>query len=102
MANNFLDIAIIQGLEGVAWGAEGATALALIADIVPPVERGQAMGMYNTVWNLGWIAGPALGGVLAQLVGFRSMFMICSLMILFGLALTILLVKPTTLDESGG
>ncbi len=102
LAESFLDITIIQGLEGIAWGAEGATALALIADIVPSVERGQAMGMYSTVWNLGWIVGPALGGVLAQLVGFRTMFMICSLLILFGLALTILLVKPTTLDESGG
>lgn len=98
-ADNVLHISIVQGLEGIAWAAEGATAIALIADSVPSKERGQAIGMYNTVWNVGWIVGPILGGVLAQLIGFRMMFMICSALILLGLALTLLLVKPQTRDK---
>jgi MFS family permease len=96
VASDVLHVSIIQGLEGVAWAAEGATAIALIADSVPSKERGQAIGMYNTVWHMGWVVGPILGGVLAQLVGFRAMFMICSALILLGLALTLLLVKPQT------
>ncbi|MGD8544281.1 MAG: MFS transporter [Candidatus Bathyarchaeota archaeon] len=100
VASDVLHISIIQGLEGVAWAAEGATAMALIADNVPSKERGQAMGMYNTVWNLGWVVGPILGGVLAQFIGFRMMFIICSVFILLGLALTLLLVKPHTRDEN--
>jgi MFS family permease len=55
--------------------------------------------MYNTVWNIGWIVGPILGGVLAQLIGFRMMFIICSALILLGLALTLLLVKPQTRNK---
>lgn len=99
VAGNVLHVSIIQGLEGVAWAAEGATAIALIADSVPSKERGQAIGMYNTVWNIGWIVGPILGGVLAQFIGFRMMFIICSALILFGLTLTLLLVKPQTRDK---
>jgi MFS family permease len=98
-ADNVLHISIVQGLEGIAWAAEGATAIALIADSVPSKERGQAIGMYNTVWNIGWIVGPILGGVLAQLIGFRMMFIICSALILLGLALTLLLVKPQTRNK---
>lgn len=95
LVRNFFDVYLVQGMEGVAWAAMGATAVALIVDIVPGEERGAAIGMYNTTWNLGWIAGPALGGFLAETIGFRQTFLVCSVFILIGLALTAKLVRST-------
>lgn len=41
-----------------------AAAQAYIADITPPEKRAQGMGLIGAAFGLGFIAGPALGGIL--------------------------------------
>jgi len=53
-------------LAGIA-GANIATAQAVIADLTPPEERARGMGLIGAAFGLGFIAGPALAGLL---VGF--------------------------------
>ncbi|MDF2954706.1 MAG: putative arabinose efflux permease AraJ [Candidatus Alkanophagales archaeon MCA70_species_2] len=93
LSKSYIEIFPAHAFEGAAWAALGAVAPALIADITPEEERGRAMGIYNTTWNLGWIIGPALGGFLAENFGFRLCFLSCSLMITLGLVLVILFVE---------
>jgi len=42
-----------------------AAAQAYIADVTPPEKRARGMGMIGAAFGLGFIIGPALGGVLA-------------------------------------
>jgi len=68
---------IITGSAQVSWmlflgriidGASGgniATAQACIADVTPPAERSRAMGFIGAAFGLGFILGPAIGGLLA-------------------------------------
>ncbi|MCP5365410.1 MAG: MFS transporter [Hyphomicrobiales bacterium] len=42
-----------------------ATAFAYVADITKPENRAKGMGLIGAAFGLGFIAGPALGGVLA-------------------------------------
>jgi len=42
-----------------------AAAQAYIADITPPEQRARGMGMIGAAFGLGFIVGPALGGVVA-------------------------------------
>jgi len=42
-----------------------ATAFAYVADITEPENRAKGMGLVGAAFGLGFIAGPALGGVLA-------------------------------------
>src|SRR5580704_14164007 len=42
-----------------------AAAQAYIADVTPPERRARGMGMIGAAFGLGFIIGPALGGVLA-------------------------------------
>lgn len=49
-----------------ASGGNVATAQAYIADITKPEERSKAMGMIGAAFGLGFIIGPAVGGILAQ------------------------------------
>ncbi len=43
------------------------TAIAYVADVTPPQERGAWFGKIGAAWGLGFIAGPAIGGFLAVL-----------------------------------
>jgi len=49
-----------------ASGGNVATAQAYIADITTPEERSKAMGMIGAAFGLGFIIGPAVGGILAK------------------------------------
>jgi DHA1 family tetracycline resistance protein-like MFS transporter len=49
-----------------ASGGNIATAQACIADVTPPHERSRAMGHIGAAFGLGFILGPALGGILSQ------------------------------------
>lgn len=53
-------------LAGIC-GANIATAQAVIADTTPPEGRAKGMGLIGAAFGLGFIAGPALAGLLLQL-----------------------------------
>jgi multidrug resistance protein len=59
----FLFIARIVG--GIA-GANIPTAQAYIADVTTPENRARGMGMVGAAFGLGFIFGPAIGGVLSR------------------------------------
>ncbi|HOK05747.1 MAG TPA: MFS transporter [Syntrophales bacterium] len=87
-----LSLLAVQVCEGLAWASMGTSATALIADLVTVEERGKAMGIYNTTWNLGWIAGPTLGGTLSDAFGFTATFLLCTALTILGIALAVPLI----------
>ena len=60
---------IIAGVMGASF----TTASAYIADVSTPEKRAQNFGMIGAAFGLGFIIGPALGGVIAQ-YGLRAPF----------------------------
>lgn len=46
--------------------ASFSTASAYLADVTPPEGRARAYGMIGAAWSAGFVAGPLLGGVLAE------------------------------------
>ncbi len=79
-------------------GANFAAATAYIADISPPEKRAANFGLIGAAFGLGFILGPALGGVLGN-VGLRVPFLVAG-------GLTLLnwlygwLILPESLAES--
>jgi EmrB/QacA subfamily drug resistance transporter len=61
-------------LQGV--GAGGMTALTqvILSDLVSPRERGRYMGLLGAVMAVGTVAGPLLGGVITDGIGWRWCF----------------------------
>lgn len=53
----------IDGLSG----GTAATAAAVLADLSPPEQRARAFGLIGVAFGLGFILGPALGGLLGRL-----------------------------------
>lgn len=55
-----------RALSGLA-AATHSTAAAYIADVTEPADRGRAFGMMGAAFGLGFILGPALGGILGDI-----------------------------------
>lgn len=53
-------------IDGVS-GGNIAAAQSCVADVTPPEGRSRAMGMIGAAFGLGFIMGPALGGILGQI-----------------------------------
>lgn len=64
---------VVQGLGG---GALQGTVQTLAADLYPAAERPRVQARLSTVWAVSAIAGPVLGGVLAEYAGWRWIFLI--------------------------
>jgi len=54
-------------LVGGAMQANAAVANAYVADITPPEQRAKRFGMLGAMFGLGFIIGPALGGLLGSI-----------------------------------
>jgi MFS family permease len=59
-----------------------ATQPSLASRLAPAHARGTALGVYNTLQSLGFFAGGAVGGWLAEGVGLRGLFATCGALML--------------------
>ena len=65
-------------LQGVGAAIYTTSALAYVADILPPSKRGRYIGYYQSSFFLGSAFGPSLGGLLASIGGLRLPFLTLS------------------------
>jgi MFS transporter, DHA1 family, tetracycline resistance protein len=63
LAPSLLLLFVGRVISGIT-SATIATASAYIADIAPPEERARAFGMIGVAFGLGFVIGPAIGGLL--------------------------------------
>jgi EmrB/QacA subfamily drug resistance transporter len=70
--------ALITGrfVQGFGGGGLIITAQALIADVVPPRQRGRYLGLMSGVFAISSVAGPLLGGYFTEVAGWRWCFWI--------------------------
>jgi DHA1 family tetracycline resistance protein-like MFS transporter len=84
---------IIAGIAGATYGPANA----VLADVTPPEKRGATFGLMGAAFGLGFILGPALGGLLAGF-GTRTPFIVAAA--LAGVnAIWIALRLPETLSQ---
>lgn len=72
-APEFAWLVIGRMIAGVA-SATNSVANSYVADISPPSERAGNFGIMGAAFGVGFIVGPAIGGVLADLGGVRAPF----------------------------
>jgi EmrB/QacA subfamily drug resistance transporter len=63
-----------RALQGLGAGGLMVGAQAIIAEIVPPRDRGRYMGLIGSVFAVASIAGPLLGGFFVEAISWRWVF----------------------------
>jgi EmrB/QacA subfamily drug resistance transporter len=81
-----------RALQGLGAALMTPQTLAFITHLFPPDKRGPAMGMWGGVAGLATIAGPLLGGVLVDGLGWEWIFFVNVPVGVVGIVLTVFLV----------
>jgi MFS family permease len=63
-------------IQGIGSAGSWISALALVSDTAPPGRRGESIGAALAATGVGSIAGPALGGVAADVLSYEAPFLI--------------------------
>ena len=67
---------LFRGLQGLGGGAVFPVALAVVADIFTPVERGKWLGLFGAVFGFSSVLGPWIGGLLTDFVSWNWIFFV--------------------------
>jgi DHA1 family multidrug resistance protein-like MFS transporter len=79
-------------LFGTGLAAIGPTLMSYVADFSPLTHLGRSYGWYTTAIYTGMSLGPALGGFVAQALGFRPLFLIAGIFVFLLIGATIFLL----------
>src|SRR5260221_7130756 len=96
---------IIAGISGASVG----TASAYIADITPPENRSRRIGLIGAAFGVGFVLGPAIGGLLSLISPVVPFWFAAAVALLNGLAVIPPLAGPegeaaplAKLEKGGG
>ena len=74
VAPSMLMLILGRGLQGIGGGGIVPLTQSIIADVVPPRERGYYQAYTGSVWIIAGAAGPVLGGVIAEHLHWSMIF----------------------------
>jgi len=92
-------IILFRVLQGFASSMIFATGLPILMSVVPPAERGKAIGLTVAAVYLGLSTGPFVGGFITQQLGWRFIFWLNVPLCILLLTATTLLLKGDWLAE---
>ncbi len=75
-AGDILPLILFKSLQGAGSAMIQGTGMAMITSIFPANERGKALGTHLSVVGAGSVAGPILGGLLVDTLGWQWVFFI--------------------------
>jgi len=99
LAQNVNQVLMIRLMQGLFTGTVAAS-YALVAAGTPDENMSYAIGILSSSIFIGNSAGLAVGGIVADLVGYRTSFLIGSAVMLAGLAFVMVFVKEIKSGET--
>ena len=92
LAESATVLIVARAVQGLGAAAIAPQTMAFITGLFPPSKRGAPMGMWGAVAGVATIAGPLLGGVLVEGLGWEWIFFVNVPIGIVGLVLTFLFV----------
>jgi MFS transporter, DHA1 family, multidrug resistance protein len=94
LAQSALQLTVLRGLQGASSGTVAA-ATALVATETPAEHLAWALGILNSAISLGSAAGPAAGGLAANFLGLRAIFLGGGALLLLAMIPVLLAVRES-------
>jgi len=76
VAQSMSVLVISRGVQGIGGGGLMSMAFVIIGDTVPPRERGRYVGMITSVFAVGSVVGPLIGGFFTEQLSWRWIFIV--------------------------
>lgn len=80
LTNNFEQLLIVRGLQGLGFGGEWAAGSVLIGEVIRAQDRGKAVGTVQSAWAWGWGLAAILATIvfqtLPQVIAWRVLFFV--------------------------
>jgi len=76
LSQTMWQLILFRGLQGLGGGAIFPIALAVVADLYTPAERGKYLGFFGAVFGLSSLVGPAIGGFITDNYSWHWIFFV--------------------------
>jgi len=82
-----------RALQGIGASMIFSTSLALLTTVVPPQERGKAMGINVGIVYFAYSSGPVLGGAICSWLGWQGIFLFLAILAFLVLVAAVLYLR---------
>jgi MFS family permease len=86
-------ILAVQVLLGIGFSLFWPISEALVSEISSVHDRASAIGMYAVAWGAGFLIGPFVGGIIAEVAGFQSSFFVAGVLVLMTAGVSVATIR---------
>ncbi|WEK06579.1 MAG: MDR family MFS transporter [Candidatus Devosia phytovorans] len=76
LASSMTFLIIARTVQGLGGGGLMVVAMTVVADVIPPRQRGKIQGIFGAVFGVATVVGPLLGGFIVEHLSWRWIFLI--------------------------
>ncbi|MFI6868471.1 MDR family MFS transporter [Nocardia sp. NPDC050406] len=76
LATSMLALIVFRAVQGIGAGAVAPMSMTIAGDVYTVAERAKVQGYLASVWAVSSVLGPLLGGVFAEYVSWRWIFLV--------------------------
>jgi len=100
-ATNSVVFITLRAIQGIGSAMVFSTNIAIIASVFPPKERGAAMGLNAATVYVSIAAGPSLGGIITQNLGWEYIFFMTAGLSVIALTGAMVVMKERWVESKG-
>jgi EmrB/QacA subfamily drug resistance transporter len=93
-ANSMNFLIIARAVQGLGGGGLMVVAMTVVADVIPPRQRGKIQGVFGAVFGVSTVVGPLLGGIIVEHLSWQWIFIINLPLGALALAVIAFALKP--------